>query len=302
VAVDGLLEPEAGETLLAALEPLARPASAEDDRSGGQRRADALWELARRALEPGRLPQTGGVRPQLTVTVDLDSLLGRPGPGGVVGRPPGRGPWRPRPAGGWPVTAPSPGWWSPASPPFSLAAMTTWRAGAPAATSGWRPKAPATKGPPPRIQAIPAVAGPAPQRRTPGRSNPSGGLMARLRAASGAAPPDPGRDPQPAPGRGPDPPGRPARPTGRPGRARRRLHVPRLSAAAGLVRGPSSAALTAWWPHRPGQPVLLCRAHHRAVHEGGWRLSRGPDGRLTATPPHRTHRPHRQHPRQAAAA
>jgi HNH endonuclease len=35
--------------------------------------------------------------------------------------------------------------------------------------------------------------------------------------------------------------------------------------------------------------ALLCRAHHRAVHEGGWRLARGPDGRLTATPPHRRH-------------
>jgi hypothetical protein len=79
VALDGLLEPEAGQTLLAALEPLARPASAADDRSGGQRRADALTELARRALEGGRLPQTGGVRPQLTVLVDLDSLQGGPG-------------------------------------------------------------------------------------------------------------------------------------------------------------------------------------------------------------------------------
>jgi hypothetical protein len=33
--------------------------------------------------------------------------------------------------------------------------------------------------------------------------------------------------------------------------------------------------------------ALVCRAHHRAVHEGGWRLHRGPDGRLVATPPHR---------------
>jgi Domain of unknown function (DUF222) len=64
VAVDGRLDPEAGETLLAALEPLARPASAADDRSGPQRRADALAELARRNLEAGRLPQTGGVRPR----------------------------------------------------------------------------------------------------------------------------------------------------------------------------------------------------------------------------------------------
>jgi hypothetical protein len=36
--------------------------------------------------------------------------------------------------------------------------------------------------------------------------------------------------------------------------------------------------------------ALLCRAHHRAVHEGGWRLARGPDGGFTATPPHRRHR------------
>jgi Domain of unknown function (DUF222) len=86
VAVEGLLEPEAGETLLAALEPLARPASADDERGGAHRRADALTELARRALEGGRLPQTGGVRPQVTVTVDLASLLGHSGtPGGEGG-------------------------------------------------------------------------------------------------------------------------------------------------------------------------------------------------------------------------
>jgi Domain of unknown function (DUF222) len=92
VAVDGLLEPEAGQTLLAALEPLARPASAEDARSGSQRNADALAELARRHLEGGRLPQTGGVRPQLLVTVDLDSLLGHPNAGRGrcrLGGPPG---------------------------------------------------------------------------------------------------------------------------------------------------------------------------------------------------------------------
>jgi hypothetical protein len=63
VAVDGLLEAEAGQMVLAALEPRARPASAADARSGGQRRADALGELARRALEGGRLPQAGGSGP-----------------------------------------------------------------------------------------------------------------------------------------------------------------------------------------------------------------------------------------------
>jgi hypothetical protein len=86
VAVDGLLEAEAGQSLLAALEPLARPADATDTRSGGQRRADGLAELARRSLEAGRLPQAGGVRPQLLVTVELDSLLDRPGAvGGEAG-------------------------------------------------------------------------------------------------------------------------------------------------------------------------------------------------------------------------
>jgi HNH endonuclease len=33
--------------------------------------------------------------------------------------------------------------------------------------------------------------------------------------------------------------------------------------------------------------ALICRTHHRAVHEGGWQLQRAPDGRFTATPPHR---------------
>jgi hypothetical protein len=40
--------------------------------------------------------------------------------------------------------------------------------------------------------------------------------------------------------------------------------------------------------------VLLCRGHHHAVHEGGWRLHRHPDDTLTATPP-----PHRRQPTTA---
>jgi hypothetical protein len=67
VAVDGLLEPEAGQTLLAALEPLARPADAEDTRSG--------WAAYRR--RPGR--------------------TGPPGPGG---RAAAADRWSPAPAAG----------------------------------------------------------------------------------------------------------------------------------------------------------------------------------------------------------
>jgi hypothetical protein len=85
VAVGGVLAAEAGQLLTAALGPLARPVDAADDRSGAQRWADALAELARRHLEGGRLPQVGGVRPQLLVTVELDSLLGRPGCAGWGG-------------------------------------------------------------------------------------------------------------------------------------------------------------------------------------------------------------------------
>ena len=51
--------------------------------------------------------------------------------------------------------------------------------------------------------------------------------------------------------------------------------------------------------------ALWCRAHHRAVHEGGWeggwRLTRAPDGRFTATPPHRRSRRHPGHHRRHAA-
>jgi Domain of unknown function (DUF222) len=57
VAVGGQLEPEAGQPLLAALGPLARPVSADDDRSGDQRRADALVELARRAWRAASSPR-----------------------------------------------------------------------------------------------------------------------------------------------------------------------------------------------------------------------------------------------------
>ena len=101
VAIDGLLDPEAGETLLTALEPLARPTTADDERSAAQRRADALTELARRQLEGGRLPKTGGVRPQVAVTIELASLLGQPG---RAGRAAGWGRCRRRPRGGWPAT------------------------------------------------------------------------------------------------------------------------------------------------------------------------------------------------------
>src|SRR5450756_2129316 len=42
VVLDGVLDPEGGATVLAALAPLAAPGGADDDRTPAQRRADAL--------------------------------------------------------------------------------------------------------------------------------------------------------------------------------------------------------------------------------------------------------------------
>ena len=79
VAVDGLLDPVGGESVIAAVQSLSAPAGAEDARTPGQRRADALGELCRRVLATGVLPASGGERPQVLVTVALDTLCGEPG-------------------------------------------------------------------------------------------------------------------------------------------------------------------------------------------------------------------------------
>src|SRR5262245_4314520 len=81
VAVDGLLDAITGETVRAAVHAGSAPAGPEDARNPGQRRADALGEVCRRALATGGLPASGGERPQLLVTVGLDTLRGEPGSG-----------------------------------------------------------------------------------------------------------------------------------------------------------------------------------------------------------------------------
>jgi Domain of unknown function (DUF222)/HNH endonuclease len=241
VAVDGLLEPEAGETLLAALEPLARPASAEDDRSGSQRRADALTELARRNLEGGRLPQSGGVRPQVTVTIELASLLAQTGLPGADG-----------------------GWVGP------LPAETARRLACDAAVTRvlvtrhhyCAPADTATTG------------GLAAHDHHHNGASADGGaaagdLAARLRAAARLLPPALG--------------GAPTQPL-EVGRATRVVSAAQRTALAvrdGGCRSPGCDRPVAWceahhlrhWLHGGatdlGNLVLLCRAHHRAVHEGG---------------------------------
>jgi hypothetical protein len=52
-----------------------------DDRTPGQRRADALVQVCRLALNTGELPATGGDRPQLVVTVNYDTVRQQLGAG-----------------------------------------------------------------------------------------------------------------------------------------------------------------------------------------------------------------------------
>jgi hypothetical protein len=266
VAVSGLLEPEAGHIVLAALEPLARPSDADDTRSGDQRNADALTELARRALEAGSLPRVGGVRPQLLVTSDIDSLAGRPdGLGGALG------------------------WAEPLEPEAC------------------------------RRLACDATVTRVLVRRHPGHPDPEHCDGVDLRPGAGH---DPGGDPSTC-----DPSCAPVEDLQGRLRAAMALLPPVLGGApshpldvglATRVVSPSQRAALAvrdggcvfpdcdrplaWcdahhlWHWVDGGPTelwnlaLVCRAHHRQVHEGGWHLARGPDGRFRATPGQRRHR------------
>jgi hypothetical protein len=284
VAVNGLLDPEAGQTLLAALEPLARPASADDPRSGSQRRADALAELARRTLEAGRLPQTGGVRPQLLVTVDLDSLLSHPG--GLGGETGGVGPLDPEACRRLACDG-------------AVTRVLVTRHPSDHHPGGEERAVPASQGTPrlatrdPTDEKGAGTRDPTDEKgaatRHPTNHHPGtdGGLAARLRAAAALLPPVLG--------------GAPTQPleVGRTSRVVTAAQRTALAIRDGGCVFPGCDRPLAWceahhlrhWLH--GGPTdlenlaLLCRTHHRTVHEGGWRLHRDPDGQLTATPPYR---------------
>ncbi|MET8355579.1 DUF222 domain-containing protein [Micromonospora sp. NPDC005171] len=81
VRLSGNLDTETASLLREAIDPLCAPAGEYDDRSPGQRRADALGEICRLALRTGQLPDNGGDRPQLVVTVSLDELVNGVGAG-----------------------------------------------------------------------------------------------------------------------------------------------------------------------------------------------------------------------------
>ncbi len=72
--VRGELDTEGGAVLKSAIDALSAPSGPDDDRSGSQRRADALVELASRQLKGGNLPAVHGQRPHLTLTASLETL------------------------------------------------------------------------------------------------------------------------------------------------------------------------------------------------------------------------------------
>lgn len=75
----GELDAENGAVVKTALAALSAPGGAEDQRSGSQRRADALVELASRQLQNGTLPAVHGQRPHISVTADIATLRRIPG-------------------------------------------------------------------------------------------------------------------------------------------------------------------------------------------------------------------------------
>jgi hypothetical protein len=73
VRVSGYLPVEDAAVVRAALDPLCAPRPG-DPRTPGQQRADALIDVCRLTLTGGQLPDNGGERPQIAVTVSYDAL------------------------------------------------------------------------------------------------------------------------------------------------------------------------------------------------------------------------------------
>ncbi|MBO0870328.1 MAG: DUF222 domain-containing protein [Micromonosporaceae bacterium] len=81
VRLHGLLDQQAAATVSAALDPLSRRAGQLDERTPGQRRADALVDVCQLALDTETLPEHGGDRPGIVVTLNYDLLRQQVGAG-----------------------------------------------------------------------------------------------------------------------------------------------------------------------------------------------------------------------------
>jgi len=72
--LSGVMDPEAGAALKAAVDALAKRLGQDDGRTPKQRRADALTEIVYHAMDKGRLPRRNGVRPHVAVTTTVEGL------------------------------------------------------------------------------------------------------------------------------------------------------------------------------------------------------------------------------------
>ncbi len=75
VSVSGMLAPDSGELLLQTLGAFMRPVNPDDLVPATARRAEAMVQVCRVAATAA--PQAGGHKPQVTVTVDWDTLRGQ---------------------------------------------------------------------------------------------------------------------------------------------------------------------------------------------------------------------------------
>src|SRR5205823_14383554 len=78
VRMDGDLDPETGQSVMAALDAFvdADLRAELDMRSSAQRRADALGEICRQWLDRSDRPEVAGERPHISVNLDLKALEG----------------------------------------------------------------------------------------------------------------------------------------------------------------------------------------------------------------------------------
>jgi hypothetical protein len=71
--IKGQLDSATYETVARAIGAILKPA-ADENKSLGQRQADALGEICAHTLDEGRLPAQGGERPQVAITMGLEAL------------------------------------------------------------------------------------------------------------------------------------------------------------------------------------------------------------------------------------
>jgi uncharacterized protein DUF222/HNH endonuclease len=88
VVFRGKVDAESGAKLTAMLSPLAKPTSAKDPRTTAQREGDAFAEIIELAANSEDLPEEGGERPHLALTMSLKDFLAQKGTAEMEGAGP----------------------------------------------------------------------------------------------------------------------------------------------------------------------------------------------------------------------